>query len=155
LEQGPPKARLEVDLCEIVAEAAAQRRPGPRARLELDLADEVRIACDPDQLERVFTNLIENAVRHTPPEGCVRIRVGVERRWAVAEVADNGSGIDPPALPHIFERFSRGRAHPPKGPGYGLGLAIVREIVLSHRGQITVDSEPGKGARFVVRLPLS
>ncbi len=154
-----PRQRVEVDLVEVIAEAAALRpRPGGDVagpRLELRLIEEAPIAGDPDQLRRVFLNLIENAVRHTPPDGVVRISVTLDNGWVVVEVADTGTGIDPADLPHIFERFYRGRALPPGGPGSGLGLAIVKETIVNHGGQITVDSERGRGTRFIVELPLA
>ncbi len=108
---------------------------------------------DPDRLEQVLTNLIDNAVRHTPPGGSVTIRASGENPL-VLEVADTGSGIPQEDLPFVFERFykadkarTRGRA------GTGLGLAIAKNIVDSHGGTISVQSKMGEGTCFTILLP--
>jgi signal transduction histidine kinase len=99
-----------------------------------------------------LANLLDNAVKFTPPGG--RITVGARREGERVRiwVEDTGSGIDPEDLPHIFERFYRGRNAPAEGSG--LGLAIVRWIVEAHGGQVEVHSQPGQGSRFELILPL-
>src|SRR5438067_404694 len=115
------------------------------------------ISGDPDRLQQVVWNLVSNAVKFTPQGGRIEVRLRRERSCLSLTVADNGKGIDPEFLPHVFERFRQAdststRAH----GGLGLGLAIVRHLVELHGGTVQAESEgPGKGARFTVRLPLS
>ncbi|HET7087919.1 MAG TPA: ATP-binding protein [Anaerolineae bacterium] len=108
-----------------------------------------------DQLAQVVTNLVSNAISYTP-SGEVRVSTccDVERGPVCLQVEDSGIGIDPEDLPYLFDRFYRGRraAHSDI-PGSGLGLAIVKEIVESHDGQIEVESQVGRGSRFLVWLP--
>ena len=108
-----------------------------------------------DQLAQVVTNLVSNAINYTP-SGEVRVSTccDVERGPVCLQVEDSGIGIDPEDLPHLFDRFYRGqRASQSDIPGSGLGLAIVKEIVESHGGQIEVESQVGRGSRFLVWLP--
>jgi len=102
---------------------------------------------DPDRLEQLIRNLVSNAVRAAGRPQGVRVMVGEENGHAWVEVHDDGPGIDPEILPHLFERFSRG----PEG-GTGLGLAIAKQIAEAHEGNIQVSSEPGHTV-FRVELP--
>ncbi|NJP38153.1 ATP-binding protein [Alkalicoccus luteus] len=109
---------------------------------------------DPDRIEQVLTNLIDNAVRHTSEKGSVSVSVFTEQRDIVIEVNDTGAGIPEEDLPFIFERFykadkarTRGRA------GTGLGLAIVKNIVDAHGGKVTARSKLNEGTTFRVELP--
>jgi heavy metal sensor kinase len=123
-------------------------------RLELGEGADTRVLVDPDAVEQVLLNLLANAVRHTGSGG--RIAVGVHRDNGEVEidVSDDGEGIDPKALPMLFDRFTRvDGARGRDSGGAGLGLAICRTIVESHGGSIRAESEPGHGARFVIRLP--
>lgn len=109
---------------------------------------------DPDRLEQVFINLLDNALRAAPSGGKVRIEVRESPTEFHVSVSDNGPGIPPEEQPLIWERFykvdkSRTRA----GGGTGLGLAIVREIVEAHGGSIYVTSRPGEGSTFIFTLP--
>ena len=123
--------------------------------VELDLPSRpVRIRHDPPRIGQVVANLVGNAVKFTPRGGAVRVSVEPTPDGARVDVVDTGVGIDPNELPHIFERFYRGsRANEARGSGSGLGLAIVRSIVDIHGGTVTVESGPGSGSRFTVRLP--
>jgi signal transduction histidine kinase len=123
---------------------------------------------DPVRIREVLGNLLANAIRHTPAGGRVMVVGAVasdvdaaapelsgdarvaSRTQVVIRVADTGSGIDPELLPHVFERFARGR----DSRGSGLGLAIARDLVGAHGGTISVESEPSRGTTFTVRLPL-
>jgi heavy metal sensor kinase len=105
-------------------------------------------------LFRLVFNLAENAIKYTPRGGRIEVTLEPQERSAVLQVKDNGPGIAPEALEHIFERFYRGDPAR-EGSGSGLGLALVRAIVELHRGQIHVSSEVGKGTCFRVTLPLS
>lgn len=106
---------------------------------------------DGDRLVQVLTNLVDNALKHTPPGGRVTLRVGQEGPWAQVSVADTGEGIPPEVLPRIFERFYQ--LDQARQGGAGLGLSIAYEIVRAHGGTITAQSQIGKGSVFVVKLP--
>ncbi|SHN72008.1 HAMP domain-containing sensor histidine kinase [Desulfitobacterium chlororespirans] len=107
-----------------------------------------------DRLLQVFINLIENAFRHTPEGKSVYIRIIDSEEHIQFNVEDQGEGIPPQALPHIFDRFYRvDKSRSRKEGGMGLGLSIVMLIVEAHNGEIKVESEVGKGATFKVILP--
>jgi len=111
---------------------------------------------DEPRLRQVVTNLVANALRHTPPGTAVELAVGREDGHGVVEVRDHGPGIAPEEARKVFERFfrtdtSRQRG---RGGGSGLGLAIVAAIVTAHDGRVGLSETPGGGATFVVRLPL-
>jgi two-component system phosphate regulon sensor histidine kinase PhoR len=114
----------------------------------------VHIDGDPDRLAQVLVNLIDNALRHTPAGGSVRIEVGRSDASATLVVRDTGVGIPFDDLPHIFERFyvvDRSRAR--ESAGTGLGLSIVKQIVEAHGGSVKVNSEFGLGATFTCTFP--
>jgi len=105
-------------------------------------------------IERVLTNLIDNALRFTPAGGRVRAILDAVPRAVRVTVADTGAGIAPEDLPHIFERFYRAdKSRDRATGGVGLGLAIARQIVELHGSSLEVDSRPGEGARFSFVLP--
>jgi signal transduction histidine kinase len=108
---------------------------------------------DPVRIREVLANLVANAIRYTPEGGGVTVAGAVEPngRWVRLEVRDSGRGIDPGLLPNVFDRFVTGDS----SRGTGLGLAIARQLVLAHRGEITVESTVGVGTTFRVRLPLA
>ena len=107
---------------------------------------------DTDRLSQVFTNLLENAINYTPDGGTVMLTARAGSGEAIISVADSGGGIPAEDLPRIFERFYRvDKAR--SGKGYGLGLAITKDIVQAHGGSIRVESALGSGTRFTVRLP--
>jgi signal transduction histidine kinase len=109
---------------------------------------------DPVALEHVVLNLLENAVKYGAERGnAVQVDVRVVGRQAVLTVADRGAGIARADLPHIFEKFYRGRVDGPTRRGFGLGLAIVRAAIDAHGGTVVVSSEPGRGSVFTVSLP--
>ena len=129
---------------------------GP-APVRLDLPP--RAVCVPghaDSLTRLFGNLLENALRHTPGEGCVTLSLVTEGGDAVVRVADTGEGIPPEHLPHVTERFYRvDAARARKDGGTGLGLSICRSVVEMHGGEMTIESMVGQGTTVTVRLPLA
>ena len=114
--------------------------------------DSPDVAVDPDRLHQALSNLVANALRHTPAGG--RITLSVERAASGVELAvtDTGTGIDAAELPFIFDRFRRGDRARGRG-GSGLGLPIARRLIEAHGGTITVDSVVGQGTRFVIWLP--
>jgi signal transduction histidine kinase len=120
---------------------------------EVELADEgVLVETDPRRLERVVTNLVANALEHGG--GGVSARVARAGSAALVEVADRGPGIPPGELPRLFERFYKSDFSR-SGPGSGLGLAIARENARLLGGDVSVESELGRGTRFTVRLPVT
>lgn len=123
--------------------------------LHLQADAPVEVSGDSAALERVFFNLVENAIRYTPSGETVTVRVSAEDNHAQVEVADTGAGIAPEHLPHLFERFYRvDKARSRELGGVGLGLSIVKALVEAHGGSVAVQSELGHGSRFLVRLPL-
>lgn len=109
---------------------------------------------DGDQIEKVVVNLLYNALKYTSSGGSIRIRVaGADAGGVEIAVRDNGIGIAPEELPHIFERFRRVEAAVGPREGAGIGLALSKEIVERHGGSISVESEPGFGTTFTVVLP--
>ncbi len=115
------------------------------------------LTADGDRLAQVLTNLVDNALKHTPSGGQVTLGARLESAELILSVADTGAGIPAQALPHIFERFYQADASRPGGRkrGAGLGLAIAHEIVAAHGGRITLRSQEGQGTVFYVHLPLS
>ena len=114
---------------------------------------ELPVRADPERLRQVLRNLIENGLKHTRAGG--ELAVAAEKRGnrAVLCVRDNGVGIPAEPLPHIFEEFVRVPGNRP-GKGAGLGLAIVRRLVLAMGGRVWAESTPGEGSSFFVELPL-
>jgi two-component system OmpR family sensor kinase len=138
------------DLGQVVVEAAAELGPVADGH-ELDVsAERAVVAGSPDELHRLALNLMENAIRHTPPGTHVRAAVQRDNGHVVLTVADDGPGIAPELRDRIFERFTRGDGD--HGGSFGLGLSIVRAVAESHHGTVTLAPGAG-GARFVVTLP--
>jgi len=123
-------------------------------RLELVSEGEPIVYGDHERLVQAAGNLVENALKHTPRDGSVRVRVWSDPSGHHLEVHDTGQGIPAEDLPFIFHRFYRVEGRSGGGPtGMGLGLAIVERIVRAHRGEVGVTSEPGVGSTFHITLP--
>lgn len=117
-------------------------------------AGPLSIEGDATRLEQVLDNLLQNAAKYSPPGSVITVRVGQQDERVWFAVRDEGMGIDPAALPYLFERSYRAPdASSRTVPGMGIGLYVVREIVARHGGTIEVESEPGKGSTFTVWLP--
>jgi heavy metal sensor kinase len=122
--------------------------------LRLEAEHALSVFANREQLQRVFFNLLDNALRHTLPGGAIAVRLRSDRDSTIIDVSDTGEGVDSGHLPHLFERFYRvDNARSRESGGVGLGLAIVKEIVEAHNGDITLTSELGKGTTFTIRLP--
>ena len=149
--------RERFEMNELAASCVAtfvRRAESLRVSLVLDAPRRIAVSADRGRLTQVVVNLLDNALRHTPPGGSVTVTVTREENDAVLRVRDTGSGIPFADLPRIFERFyvvdrSRSREH----QGTGLGLAIAKHIVEAHRGRLEVDSVYGRGATFTMRIP--
>jgi two-component system, chemotaxis family, CheB/CheR fusion protein len=140
---------------ERAVEAAQTGEGGPAIRLTR-APEPITIHGDPSRIEQVVLNLLVNALAHSPGASDVAVRLERADPWAEIVVQDAGEGIDPKELPFVFDRFRQvqgGREI--TGEGLGLGLYIAREIIVAHGGTIAVDSEPGQGTTFTVRLPLT
>ncbi|WP_432841977.1 sensor histidine kinase [Dactylosporangium sp. CA-092794] len=151
--------RRPVSPADLLAAAGAAAQPGYTAR---GVALTARAAAglpaldaDPQRLGQVLGNLLDNALRHTPPGGTVTVTADRHDRDIRIEVSDTGDGIAAEHLPHLFERFYRAdTARDRDHGGSGIGLAIARAIVTAHGGRITAHSDgPGRGATFTVTLP--
>jgi two-component system sensor histidine kinase BaeS len=146
--------RAHTDLGKIADETAREFAglfEGADIRLQTRLepatawADQVRVG-------QIVANLLSNALKYTPKGGLVRLEVNTEDPWAVIRVSDSGRpGIAADELPHIFDRFFRGRTASPSGTG--IGLAVVAELARAHGGTAEAASQPGQGATFIIRLP--
>src|SRR5207244_12072581 len=123
--------------------------------MQCHAAGGVYIEADQARLKQVIVNLIDNAIKYTPPGGGINIDVGANQHSATVEVSDSGVGISAEVLPHVFERFYRAdKARSRDSGGAGLGLAIVKAICTALGAEIKVSSEEGHGSRFTVELPL-
>lgn len=158
LESGRAKVNKKpTQLRQLLEECIAIMRPQADSRkiklkliapplLPLILADE-------DRLRRVVLNLLSNAIKFNRDEGLVEVKVETAEKEVRVSVSDTGIGILPEELPHIFEKFYRGRSEE-EIPGSGLGLSIARQIVEAHGGRIWVESTPGQGSTFTFTIPM-
>ena len=161
LDQARPLRREPVDLLAVAADvvhaAEAVHAGTHRVRLDADTGQGLPVvAGDGARLHQVVTNLVGNAVAHTPPGTRVDVRVRRQHGDVLLEVADDGRGMAPEVAARVFERFYRAdssRTRSGAATGSGLGLSIVAAIVGAHGGSVDVDSAEGRGARFAVRLP--
>jgi signal transduction histidine kinase len=151
--------REPLPIAELAQDVALKMGPAAQGR-EITLVVEPAgdlplVSCDVGMIERVLTNLIDNALRFTPAGGTVRVLLDAEQESVRVTVADTGVGIAAEDLPHVFERFYRAdKSRDRATGGAGLGLAIARQIVELHGGRLTVESAPGHGARFSFVLPV-
>lgn len=154
--------REPTDLAEIVgrfAQAMTSDLARKRIPLQVHSDEPVIVDGDPVRIEQVVWNLLGNAIKFTPEGGSIRISVFADQRVAKLQVSDTGSGISPDFLPRIFDLFSQGEAAKSIGPrraGLGIGLALVRDLVVAHGGRIDAASPGiGQGSTFTVQLPLA
>jgi len=145
------------DVVHRVIEAVRARARAGEIELQTDLPEDLPLVdIDPQRIGQVLRNLLDNALTHTPPGGEIAIAAHADAQWVEVCVRDTGSGIAAKDLPYVFERFYRAdRSRSRATGGAGLGLAIVRQLVQAHGGQIEVESEAGQGARFIFTLPVA
>ena len=139
----------------VLSMAEAATRAG--VRLALDLEPHLPpVIADPDRINQVVTNLLSNAIRHTPPGGEIRVRASTKDRKLQVEVRDSGSGIPAETLPRIFDRLYRAEPSRSRSSGgSGLGLAIAQQLVRAHGGEIWAANNEGGGATVAFTLPLA
>lgn len=149
--------RANVDLCQLVDQAMSHFVAAVEARqitLQAEAPPELRLAADPDQLQRILFNLVSNAVKFTPDGGTVRVSVQASADQALLVVEDSGPGVPASQRATVFERFRQGEGRVTRRfGGTGLGLAIARELAILHGGTISVDESDLGGARFTLALP--
>ena len=154
LNLAPTSVRAIVEAAVEIVSPQAQAKS---IEVAMDLgAEEVEITCDAERVQQIVWNLLVNALKFTPEGGTVRVSVEARDGEVAITVRDNGQGIDPEFLPHVFDRFRQWdststRTH----RGLGLGLSIVSNLAELHGGRTWVEENPGGGARFVVELGLA
>jgi two-component system sensor histidine kinase BaeS len=160
LEAGQTKLDLSpLDMQTLVDETLAVIAPECESKgitVHNDIAAHTpAVLADSDRITQVLLNLLDNARRHTPEGGMLRVGAQVYGTFLLLSIQDTGTGINPQNLPHIFERFYRAdRSRTTTTGGSGLGLAIVKAIITAHRGNVWAESVPGKGTRITFTLPL-
>ncbi len=153
-----PLVYATVDVRELLADVAASfsgRADLAGITLRVEPAEGLALWGDAGRLDQVLTNLVDNALRHTPAGGAVILAANAAGQRILISVADTGVGIPAEDLPFVFDRFWRGdhaRSHQ-GGAGSGLGLAIAYQLVKAHGGTLRVESSPGQGATFFMELP--
>jgi signal transduction histidine kinase len=151
---GRRPSRESVDLAQIVIEAAGELGPVSRAHEIVIDAHPARVTAARDELHRLVINLIENALKHTPPGTQINVLTRTQGDDVTLIVEDDGPGVPAELVPTLFERFVRGAGD--RGGSFGLGLAIVKAVADAHGGSVALDgtgADGRTGARFVVRLP--
>jgi two-component system, OmpR family, phosphate regulon sensor histidine kinase PhoR len=137
-----------------VVDELSRQASGRATQILLEIPDSLQVRVDAKRVHQVFFNLIENALKYTPPQCTIRIQASGTTNEVTVCVRDNGQGIPAEHLPHIFERFYRvEKARSREQGGTGLGLSIVKHIVLAHGGRVWAESTPGQGASFFFTLP--
>ncbi|MCK4515796.1 MAG: HAMP domain-containing histidine kinase, partial [Spirochaetaceae bacterium] len=134
----------------VEAEAHARRFT---FRSTIDLSDDLTVEMDPDMVSRALENLAENAFLYATPGSEILIRAGLRNETIVIEVENEGPGIDPESIPHIFDPLFRGGGDR-SGSGFGLGLATVKSVITSHGWEVHVTSNPGQQTMFTVSIPV-
>jgi len=151
---GIPVAPRPADLTAIARGATDEARVAfPGRAIQVEPSGDARGEWDPDRLTQVAANLVVNALKYSPRESPVTVRVHGSEGTATLEVHNRGSPISPDLLQHLFEPYRRGRAEEDDRSSLGLGLYIAREIVRAHAGEIEVRSSEADGTTFTVRLP--
>ncbi len=146
--------RKPVDLRSLLEEACRIVAVGADVRIRTGFEQLPVVPADPYRIGQVIRNLLDNAVKYSPPGGVIDVTASFRAGRVEVGVNDQGPGISPSDLPHIFEKFYRGGDDlTVKMSGSGIGLAIARSIVEAHGGTIRVESEPGRGAGFLFTLP--
>ena len=157
LDQGRPLERRPVDLAALVGDAVLDAGAvDPERSITTDVTPGLSVTGDEHRLHQVVANLLNNALRHSPPTAAVRVGLHADGGRAMLEVHDDGPGMTPEVAARAFQRFYRADPSRSRGRGgSGLGLSIVQAIVESHGGRVALDTVPGEGATVRVELPLA
>jgi signal transduction histidine kinase len=145
----------QVELATVVGEVTGLYEDAAEeagVELRVSVPAQVTVNADRDRLRQALANLVDNAIKYTPRGGRVEVSASREDRTVIIRVADTGPGISEQDLPRIFDRLYRGDQSRATR-GLGLGLSLVRAYVEAQGGTVTVDSTPGAGATFTLRLP--
>jgi signal transduction histidine kinase len=148
-------SRERLELAEVVRDAVTLYTDVAEDKhivLQSRCAPGVCVSADRNRMRQVVANLLDNAIKYTPPGGRVDMQTALEGAEAVLTLTDTGTGIPAGELPRIWERLYRGDASRSER-GLGLGLSLVKAIVEAHGGRVDATSSPGQGSTFVVRLP--
>jgi len=141
----PDIIRAVIDLYDIIAEEK-------KITIQANLPDELRIEADRVRIQQALANLIDNAIKYTPPGGLVEVSAEQNDQQAIIHVKDTGMGIATEDLPRIWDRLYRGdKSRSQKG--LGLGLCLVKAVLEAHHGKVEVTSQPGNGSLFTIILP--
>lgn len=158
-----PRFKLSLQNCELVTlvqqVVATQQQVANPSRIELEVPPQARVpvTVDPDRIEQVLTNYLTNALKYSPTDGTIWVRLDVEGAMVRVSVRDQGPGLTEDQQQHIWERFYQAESATARSGdrGLGLGLYIARTIIAHHQGQVGVQSHPGQGATFWFTLPLA
>jgi len=154
--RGPTPFPERVDLSQLVRDVVHGFEPlarGRDIRFRVDAPDRVEVQVEPGPTRQILLNLLDNAVKFSPPERMVTVRTWLEEGWACVAVEDEGPGIPASDREVIWQPFVRLRANASRAPGSGIGLAVVRDLVERHDGQVRVDDSAAGGASFTIRFP--
>jgi len=158
-DEGKLKSKaITLDLSKLLTEAEESFRclfEDKNINFTSEITADLYIKADRSLILRVISNLLDNAAKNTPSDGLVSLAAFKQNNEVTITVSDTGAGIPPEHLPHIFERFYKVPGSNKVNSGYGLGLAISKSVLVSIGGEISVQSEPGKGSIFTVKLPQS
>ncbi len=149
LEMKPEQLSLK-ELCEDITDSLGVLAEVAEVKLISEVPEDIRIRADKHWFREAVSNIVKNCIEHTPAGGYVKISAAQNNLYTGLSVEDNGKGIDAEHLPHIFERFYKAGNSSPNS--VGIGLAMAKQIIASHGGKIAAESEPGKGAKFVITL---
>jgi signal transduction histidine kinase len=148
--------RKQVDICELIGKIADMYAFVAEEKgigMDTNLPGDLYISIDSNRMGQAISNILDNAVKFTAPNGHIRINVDQSYKDVIIRVTDTGIGISPEELPMIWDRLYRcGQSRTEKG--LGLGLSLVKGIVKAHNGHVKAVSEPGKGSTFIIKLPV-
>ena len=155
--------KVPTDMNQLIARTIMMLKPlsdEKQIQVECSLAESLpEVVVDADRMSQVFYNILVNAIRYSPSQGRVLVTTGIvakkQQQWLKVAIEDNGQGISHEDLPYVFDHFYRGdKSRDRKSGGSGIGLAIVKQLVENHGGQVTVESSVGLGTIFQVLLPI-
>jgi signal transduction histidine kinase len=156
-ESGTPLMVSEVDIVALIKSCLDELKPlleNKSQQIEFSFCSpRIELACDPHALQRVFINLLGNAIKFTPEKGVIKAEIEESALDVAVKIIDTGSGIDPQDQPRLFQRFWQGEPGKRYAAGTGLGLYFCSQVVKAHQGSIICETAPGAGSTFTTRLP--